>query len=279
MNLSAIWIITVTTLREAKRRRIMFAALVFGGLVLALFATGYFFIALETKKHNASMIERRMILTIFLTIGIYAANALTVMTAAFLPIDTLSGEIASGVLQPVVARPVRRSEIVIGKWFGHWIVIAGYYALLMTGMLVIGRTIGGITPLHLERAMPLMLLEASVFLTLSIAGGTRFSTIANGVMVFGLYGFAFLGSWIEQISTYAGANAARDIGTAASLLIPTEALWQLAAYHMNPPILRDLPVSPFSPTSVPSAAFVVWAVVYMTIVFAFALRTFSRREL
>jgi ABC-type transport system involved in multi-copper enzyme maturation permease subunit len=206
-------------------------------------------------------------------------NVLTVMTAAFLPIDTLSGEIASGVLQPVASRPIRRSTIVLGKWLGHFIVVACYLLGMMGGMLLIGWTVAGIVPLHLERAIPLMLLEALVFLTLSIAGGARFSTIANGVIVFGLYGFAFLAGWVEQIASFAGSNVARDIGTAASLLVPTEGLWQLASHSMSPPILRDVPMTPFSFSSVPSGTFVIWAAVYTTIVLLIAIRTFERREL
>jgi ABC-type transport system involved in multi-copper enzyme maturation permease subunit len=272
-------VVVGATLREAKRRRILLAAVIFGGLVLALFGTGYTLVSRELVKEGQSLIERRLLLSFFQLLGIYAVNVLTVMTAAFLPIDTLSGEIASGVLQPVAARPIRRSTIVLGKWLGHGIVVACYLLAMIGGIVAIGWTVAGVVPLHLERAVPLMLLEAMVFLTLSIAGGTRFSTIANGVTVFGLYGFAFLAGWVEQISTYAGANTARDIGTAASLLVPTEGLWQLAANSMSPPILRDVPMTPFSFSSVPNGTFVVWAVLYMAGTLAFALRSFSKREL
>jgi ABC-type transport system involved in multi-copper enzyme maturation permease subunit len=275
----ALWVVVVATLRESKRRRILFAAVVFGALVLVLFGTAFTLISRELVREGQSLIERRLIQSFFLLLGLYAVNVLTVMTAAFLPIDTLSGEIASGVLQPVAARPIRRATIVLGKWLGHYIVVACYLLAMLAGMLSIGWFVGGIVPLHLERAIPLMLLEALVFLTLSIAGGTRFSTIANGVCVFGLYGFAFLAGWVEQIATFAGSDVARDIGTAASLLVPTEGLWQLAAHSMSPPILRDVPMTPFSFSSVPNGTFVAWAAVYIAIVLSFAVRTFQKREL
>ena len=113
----------------------------------------------------------------------------------------------------------------------------------------------------------------------SIAGGTRFSTITNGMLVFGLFGLAFIGGWMEQIGTYTGNLAARNVGTTASLLMPSESLWQLAAWHMQPPLMRDLHMTPFSPASVPSPAMVVWAVAYLIAALAFAVRSFARRGL
>jgi hypothetical protein len=124
-----------------------------------------------------------------------------------------------------------------------------------------------------------MLLEATIFLTLSIAGGTRFSTVTNGVTALGLYGLAFIGSWMEQIGTLAGNDGARYLGTVASLIIPSEAMWQLAAHHMQPALMRDLGVTPFSPVSVPSGAMVVWAVGYVAVLLLVAVRTFRHRAL
>src|SRR5207302_2876537 len=106
-------------------------------------------------------------------------------------------------------------------------------------------------------------------LTLSIAGGTRLSTVTNGIAVLGLYGLAFVGSWTEQIGTLAGNQAARYVGTAASLIMPSESMWQLAAYHMQPAIMRDLHITPFSPASVPNAAMVVWTVGYIGVTLLF----------
>ncbi len=60
----------------------------------------------------------------------------------------------------------------------------------------------------------------------------------------------------------AGNQAARYVGTVASLIMPSESLWQLAAWHMQPPVMREQLLTPFSPASVPSVAMVIWAAVY-----------------
>jgi ABC-type transport system involved in multi-copper enzyme maturation permease subunit len=135
---------------------------------------------------------------------------------------------------------VRRSEIVLGKWIGHWLVLLVYFVLIVGGVLVVARALGHFTPPHIERGLPLLMLEATVLLSVAIAGGTRLSTITNGMTAFGLYGFAFIGNWIEQIGTFADNVAARNVGTVSSLLMPSESLWNLAAYQMQPTIMREL---------------------------------------
>jgi hypothetical protein len=61
--------------------------------------------------------------------------------------------------------------------------------------------------------------------------------------------------------------------------MPSEALWQLAAYHMQPSVIRDLGNSPFSPVSVPSTAMVVWAAGYIVVTLALGVRWFGKRAL
>jgi ABC-type transport system involved in multi-copper enzyme maturation permease subunit len=276
----ALLAIAGNTLREAVRKRVLLAALLFGTAFLALFAVGVSSVERDMLKHAPmSLVQRRLFLNFVFMAGLYAVNFLTVMTAAFMPVDTLSGEIASGVMQTVAAKPVRRSTIVLGKWLAYWLVVAAYLALLSLGTVAVVRALTGFVPPHVELGLPLMLLEATVVLTLSIAGGTRLSTIANGVAVFGFYGIAFLGSWFEQIGTLMNNGSAATLGTITSLLMPSEALWQRAAWFMQPPIMRDLHLSPFSPASLPSEAMVWWAGGYVVLTLALALRWFRRRPL
>jgi hypothetical protein len=61
--------------------------------------------------------------------------------------------------------------------------------------------------------------------------------------------------------------------------MPTEALWQRAAYFMQPSIMRDLNVTPFSTGSLPSVAMVWWAVFYAGLVLFSGLQAFRKRAL
>jgi ABC-type transport system involved in multi-copper enzyme maturation permease subunit len=62
--------------------------------------------------------------------GLYAVTFLSVAMGALLAADTLAGEINSGSIQTIVAKPVRRSDVVFGKWLG-FAGLLGLYAILM----------------------------------------------------------------------------------------------------------------------------------------------------
>jgi len=268
------------TLHEAVRRRVLTAALIVGTAFLALFGVGMHFMLRElNKSHDLTLIERRVMLNALTLAGLFAASRLIVITAVLLPVDTLSGEIGSGVIQTLAAKPVRRSEIVLGKWIGHWLVLLVYFVLIVGGVLAVARALGHFTPPHIERGLPLLMLEATVLLSVAIAAGTRLSTITNGMTAFGLYGFAFIGNWIEQIGTFTDNVAARNVGTVSSLIMPSESLWNLAAYQMQPTIMRELTATPFSPVAVPSVAIVWWSVGYIVVALWLGLRVFRRRAL
>jgi Cu-processing system permease protein len=268
------------TLLEARRRRVLAATAGCAALFLVAFATGLHFVHRElVRAGGPPPLQRQLVHTFFIMAGLYGANFLIILTAVLLPIDTISGEIASGVLQGVAARPIRRWEIVLGKWAGHGLVLTGYFALLVGCVLAIGRVMTGVLPPGLAQGLPLLWLEGLVFLTLVIALGTRVSTITNGIVVFGLYGLAFVGNWTEQIGARTANEAARTFGTAVSLVMPTEALWQRASWWMQPSIMRDLQLTPFSPASVPNGSMVAWAIGYVAVALVAALAGLRRRDL
>jgi ABC-type transport system involved in multi-copper enzyme maturation permease subunit len=278
--MSALLTVTQLTVHEAARKRILIATLIGAAAFLTLYAIGFHFVARRVAEEaGPSVVKQRMLLNFLALAGLYATHFLTLMTAVLLPLDTLSGEIASGVVQTLASKPVRRSTIVLGKWLAFALVAVGYLAVVAGGVLLITRLIGGMTPPGLHIGLPLMALEAVVFVTLSISGGARLSTVTNGVLAFGLYGIAFIGGWVEQIGTMAGNAPAQYVGTVASLLMPTEALWQRAAYHMQPSLMRDLQMTPFSPASLPSIAMVWWALGYAALALVFGIQGFRRRAL
>ena len=61
--------------------------------------------------------------------------------------------------------------------------------------------------------------------------------------------------------------------------MPSEAMWKRAAYLMQPPLLRELGISPFGSASAPSLAMVIYTIAYLALVLGVALRLFARRDL
>jgi Cu-processing system permease protein len=267
------------TLLEAKRRRISFAALLGGAAFVLIFAIAVYFIHREQLDRGTPFASARVQLEALTLAGLYAANLLVAAAAILLPVDTLSGEIASGVMQTLASKPIPRSAIVLGKALAYWIMIAGYVALMVGGVvLAMGLVVGFWQP-HVLPGMALMLLEATVLLAIVIAGGVSLGTVANGITGFAFYGLAFIGGWIEQIGTAVGSTDARYIGTLISLASPTDALWRLAMHLLEPPVMSQVMLTPFTPVSVPSAAMVWWAAGFAIAALGLAVRRFETRPL
>ena len=273
-------VIAHLTIHEALRRRVLLAALIGGLAFLILYAVGYHFIARDFGRNlDMTLIEKRVALTAITLAGLYAVNLLSVMSAVLLPVDAIAGEIASGSIQTLASKPMRRAEIVLGKWLAYVGVVAGYLLCMAGGVLLIARVIGKFTIAEAASGISLMLVQVVLLVSVSIAGGTRLSTVTNGMAAFGLYGLAFIGNWVEQIGTFVDNQAARNVGMIASLIMPADVLWQRAAWLMQPTMMRELHATPFSPASVASPAMVGWALGYTVVVVTLAVLGFNRRGL
>ena len=186
--MSSLVTIAHLTIADARRRRIVTAATLCAAAFLTVFATALFFAHAEMVRNTAMpFVARQATLTLLTLAGLYAANFLSILLAVLLPVDSLSGEIDSGVMQTVAAKPIRRSDIVLGKWLGYAVLVGAYQSALMVGVLTSMRAIAGFMPLDVDVAIPLMLLEGMLLMTVSIAGGTRWNTVTNGVAALGFY--------------------------------------------------------------------------------------------
>lgn len=278
-------VIARLTFAEAARRRILLAALILGVLFLIIYGLGFHFILADVERsmRRPSLVQLNEIRNFLLMAGMYVVNFLTIMMTVLTSVDTLSGEITSGTIHTMVSKPIRRWEILMGKWLGFAGMVSLYLLLMAGGVVGLVFALSGYTAPHPLAGIALMWLNALLLLSVSLMGGTLFSTLANGVMVFGLYGIAFIGGWIEQIGTFlqnqAASQTAVNIGVITSLILPSEALWKRAASELQSPLVAALGFSPFTSTSVPSNAMIAYAAIYLLVVIALAIRLFNARDL
>jgi Cu-processing system permease protein len=154
-----------------------------------------------------------------------------------------------------------------------------YLVFMAGGVHIVGYIVTGHFLPHAIIGLGLMWLNALLLLNTSLLGGSSLSTLANGVLAFGLYGVAFIGGWVEQFGAMLQNQTAVNIGIIVSLIFPSEALWKRAAYEMQSPLAGSLGFSPFAAPSVPSTMMIVYACGYVIITFLVALRAFGRRDL
>ena len=132
------WIIARLTFREASRRKIALTGFLLGLAFVLLFSVGFFYVN-QQRLTNASfpgVIAMDEFFNTLTLAGLYVVNFLIVVMAALVTADTLAGEISTGTIQSLVTKPMRRSEIVLGKWLGYAILLALYVVLMAGGILV-----------------------------------------------------------------------------------------------------------------------------------------------
>lgn len=279
-SLHQIGMITRLTFREAQRRRLLWIGLGLGGAFVAIFALGFYFIYQESAQ-SVSASYRPMALqqesAILLTAGMYVINFLVVMITVLTSVGAISGEISTNTIHAIASKPIRRWEIVMGKWLGFAVMITLYVILMSLALMGVVWIISGFVPPNPLSALLILILEGLTVLSATLLGSTLFSTLANGVVVFMLYGVAFIGGWVEQIGVMVNSQVARDLGIVSSLLLPSEALWRLAASCLQPPGLMGS-ITPFAVASQPTPAFVVYSTFYVLGLLGIGMRVFGRRD-
>lgn len=284
-TLSTILNMAGLTIRETQRRRILWVALFMGIIFLVVFGLGFHYILVDIEAESGfrrqSAEQFLEMIANFLTLtGLYVINFLVIVIAALLSAGSISGEVESHTIEAIVTKPLRRWEIVLGKWLGFAVILSLYLLLLAGGVMLIAYTRAGYLLRDLPAGLGLMLLSALSMLSLSILGGTRLSTLANGALAFMLYATAFIGGWVEQIGALLRNETAVDLGIASSLIMPADVLWKKASIAFQPRVLDTMEfVGPFVVTSQPNEAVTVYAMVYTVGLLLLALWSFSRRDL
>ena len=276
------FIIARLTFREAARRRIVLTALVLGVIFLILYSIGISLVVRQigqVSPQGYDVIARREGINFLLLAGLYTVTFLSIAMAALISADTLAGEINSGTIQSVVTKPVRRADVVLGKWLGFAGLLALYILLMAGGVVISVKLLGNYVAPNLVRGIGLIYLESLVMMSVALMLSSRLSALATGGAVFGLYGLAFIGGWVEQFGSMLQSQTTVYIGIISSLIFPVEAIWRRAAYVMQSPLSGVMGMSPFSAISVPSVLMIVYAVLYALVALALAFSIFSRRDL
>lgn len=273
------------TFLEAARRRIALAAVLLGTAFLVLYAIALYFLVNETGlppgDSPTNNLLRAQVFNFLGLMGMYAVNFLGIALGALVSADTLAGEIASGSIQAIVTKPLRRAEVVLGKWLGFAVLLAVYLGLMLSGVILLVYWLTGYLMPNLLTGLALIYLESLIIMTLTLACSSLFSTLATGGIVFGLWGVAFIGGFVEQVGALLRNTAVVNVGIISSLILPTEAVFRRAAYLMSSAMAQTLNLSsgPMFVVSVPSPLMVVYGALYVAAALFVAVRVFGKRDL
>lgn len=279
--MSAVLAVAGLTIREAIRRRLLAALGVITAVMVGTSAWGFDRLA---HAHSLTSGETRAALPQSLVLFMFMFSFVVALSASVMASPALAAEVESGVLLTVVTRPVRRAEVVLGKWLGLAAVLTGYAVAVVAAEEAVVDAVSGYLPPDPALTAAYLVGEGLLLLTLALALSTRLSGLTGGVLGVALFGAAWLAGVIGSLGTTLHIAALRIVGGVSRYVLPTDGLWHGAIYSLEPPALLgagDLGRAgdPFLATAAPSWGYLVWVAVWFATVLTVAVVSFHRREL
>ena len=137
------------------------------------------------------------------------------LSASAMGSPVIGSDAESGILQTIVARPLRRSEILFGKWLGLVTVLAGYAAIVSGLEFGAVRIVSGFAAPNPFLVAVYLFAEGAALLSLTFVLSVRLSPIAAGVIGIAVFGCAWLAGVVGSLGTTFHIVGLRDVGSIA----------------------------------------------------------------
>jgi ABC-type transport system involved in multi-copper enzyme maturation permease subunit len=282
-------VIARLTVQEASRRRLLLALLILTLLVVGFSAWGFNKITTVTNSRGETLPPDQVALVTsqLLIVIVFMFSGVLALSAAVVAGPLISSEVESGLLLSMLARPVRRSEVVIGKWIGLAILVAIYAAFAGSLELAAVDWATGYLPPHPVELLSFVAAEGLVLLSLGLVLSTRLSGITAGVIALVAWLIAWIAGVVGDIGTGLQNVALENVGVVSHLLLPSDGLWRGAIYAMEPDsfiaALRAAGTfaraNPFAQIDPPPLPFLAWVVVWFGLMLGLSVWSFRTREI
>ncbi|MGB3492080.1 MAG: ABC transporter permease [Elainellaceae cyanobacterium] len=258
MSIGRVWVIAVNVFREVIRDRI-------------LYLIGFFAIALMAISTLLPYVAANTQDKILADVGLAALGVFGLVTAVFVGTGLINKEIEKRTVFVLIAKPISRSEFIVGKHLG----LSGVLTVLVAAMTLIYVGVllfnGASFPLgSILLAVVYQLLELSLMTAVAILFGVFTSSILATVLTFAVY---FMGHFSRDLVGFGqlSENATLErITEIAYLVLPdlSRLTWRNeAVYGTN-----------LLPSPLELLGHGLYGIVYAALLLAIATFVFSRRE-
>ena len=259
--------IASNTRKEAVRNR-AFTVLVILGLLLN--ATGWALAKLAVRSQQVKVLQ---------DFGYFAVSIVAVLCAILMGVILLYKELDKKTIYAVIPKPIDRSEIVLGKFWGlctllFWLVLGlGLCWLAFLAWAGAAEVSGQSLTLPIAKALVLIVVEAGLITAVALLFSSWTRPFLSGMFTFGYF---LMGRWIflldEHLRAQMGAlskpGPLRTIATAFTYVVP-----DLQSFNVSKELALGIHV-PWSYVGVASAYALSFTVVFL----ALAVLLFSRRD-
>jgi ABC-2 type transport system permease protein len=274
------------TIKELMRRRFIAGAAAATAALVAV--TGWGFSYLTHVRSHGEPVTHLEVLTmtaVLLILISYLFSFLLAMAAVFIAAPSIAGDIESGVLLPVLARPIARGTILGGKALALACIIAVYTFVTGACEFAVVRAATGYMPPHPAAMLGYLALSGVVMIALAMFLGTRMPALAASIVAMGLFIIARLGGVALSLGLHYANQTVIGAGIVSQLLLPSDAMWQAALYRLEPEsMIASMGASqqwtgPFFILSPPPPTMLLWTLGWIAAIFALSARSFELRDL
>ena len=256
MNLVRIWAIANNGFREVIRDRI-------------LYVIGFFSLLLAVALRILPQVSIGSDEKIFLDLGLASIGLLGAIVAIFVGTNLINKEIEKRTVLVLIAKPISRTELIVGKHLGLMSVLTVTIALMTAIFLIllswsqIPYSLGNllITQFYL-------LIELALLTAVALAFGTFTSSILATMFSFGIYLMGHISRDLLELGKIAQNETIESITRVAYLILP-----DLERLNLKNQAVYDL--LPSGPDLLANA---IYGIVYTVVILAIAIMIFSRRE-
>lgn len=273
------------TVQEASRRRVLRALVVLTLILLGLSAWGFSRLAgAQVDGAELTTGEARLVASQLLNLVLFGLSLIAATGTAFLAGPTVAGEVESGLALAVLARPVRRWQVLVGKWLGLAVFGSGFVVVAALAQLVVVQVTVGYWPPNPVGGLALLAAQTTALLTLALLLSTVVSPMASGIVAVGVFGATWVAGVVGGIGAAFGNDDVAMVGTVSRVVLPTDALWRGAMHAFQDPTIlgafgAEFEGFPFLSDAPLAPAYLAYAVLWVLGVLVLACTLFTRRDL
>jgi ABC-type transport system involved in multi-copper enzyme maturation permease subunit len=275
------------TILEALRRRLLWALAFLTFAVVALTALGFNLVVENARARGIQELELIVGVSQLLILVAFMFSFVLAITAAFLGAPAIANDLDSGVLLSIVARPIRRADVVLGKWLGLAAIVLAYS--IASGLLEVAvvRWITGYGPPDPLAASLYLGGQAIVLLSIALLLSTRVPAIAGGAIAVVLFGMSWMTGVLASVATVLGLDDVARTIEASRFIVPLDGLWRGTIFALEPSAAilvlggggpNVATQGPFHAVSPPEPAFLAYVAIWLAFVLGLAVISFARRE-
>ena len=223
------WTIAKNTFKEAVRSKILYSLIFFALAMMAV----------SLVLDQVTVGQRNKIIKDF---GLASINLFGVLIAIMVGINLVYKEIEKRTIYPLLAKPVRRSEFLIGKYFGIVLTLGVEVALmsffLFLLMMIYGMNTGSQTfDFGLLAAILLIFLELALIAAVAILFSSFSTPFLSGMFTLGVYIIGHLTGDLRRLGALSGSLSLERTTAFLYYLLPN-----LENFNIKGEVVYQLPI-------------------------------------